>query len=1154
MDRIAPDTYRQPRAAKAPPIDLGASVLRHTEVAEVTLSPLENHLLQLVQEQQPYEVYTDDEGVNTVSNMLVAESGRTERIKAAIAKRLRLVHGRGDLEPDDPETSTGQLVWEAVLNAQTDATIAAYQNGDEQAARNLTEEFMVSVGLARLGAKMTVDVVPHIQHSFREADLLDTEECSFDQRYFIKLAQAGLAEHIVKVVKDMHGIVFNLPSADIGTEHLIDTRAFRAGLGKEINLSSDKDLFSKIDEYPDYPIIPKTEPLVYGTRAAVLAAAIAGSMAYSDHPDAEAAKQRLRNIAYCFLDNIWDALDKGEMLSQFEVDSDGLIEMLQVVATAYPDIAHTLGQEFDAIKSARSIQSPYRINNHANATLDKALADIVAGRGKYGAATEELAFHMSFDSDDCMRLIESGQLEVVLDNLDMFVGLSEEDMRALYHAGLHAKRASVIWVKKDSFPEGVVDYEEIAEHLIANGNLQFLIDHIPSDVDVNKKQVYDKAIENKSYAFIFLNASYFPEEIINIEQIVDGLIEIGRSHIIFTEKHLGRDIGISLDKTYVYQALTQAGEYSIVIANAESFPEGVVDFTHVWEQALIHQPVRALGERQQKQLSGLPLSREVLLDCLRTNSQSFATLAEVYKLTSGEAIPSLDTYIELFGRSGTIIPFTELEDLYQGTKISDRFTELGVTTVGVKGIDQLRSITTELTVKFVNEDVETLQLAMSSDTALAIYANILRYKESGFGRRDNEYLRYIIQERIKSIRSFPESRRGRYQPSQEYSIAYQGEEDVVRQSWTEDESNRYKRLLRQMTDASLRVQEPHPFSSQVKILGRLVADELAELQAKQAEDIASGIAPKAATESRAVAIAELNEILGDDEGQSSLRSLKDFKSNFSVLSKYRSLHDELSTSLFMFAMRRPPQGFDAEAFEYLFARIADANRLEPTVDDVAFVVDQVDHVINKEALSHYFADKQLAKKFGRMSSTATLQQALVREQSGKVRTKKLPMSFVAEPADAIAAKLSGQIADACWADQYDMTDEFPNFTTVTIRLNPGQKTEKMGGAFLLIDSQDEVTNERLLIIRGLNPVQNVINRLDVAEFYQAVTDYVKDLAEKDGKRAAIVIDGASGMAATNRPVLFNFLRNQATVMKRAKPGRASTTFNGYRVDESTYLL
>ena len=89
------------------------------------------------------------------------------------------------------------------------------------------------------------------------------------------------------------------------------------------------------------------------------------------------------------------------------------------------------------------------------------------------------------------------------------------------------------------------------------------------------------------------------------------------------------------------------------------------------------------------------------------------------------------------------------------------------------------------------------------------------------------------------------------------------------------------------------------------------------------------------------------------------------------------------------------------------------------------------------------------------------------------------MTFVAEGCDEFCKRLR------------NMTD----FTAVTIRQHPEGRHDRLVGAFMLIEGESYL-GEPLLIIRGLNPIENFINKVEVEEFYEAAISYVKNVAKK----------------------------------------------------------
>ena len=135
-----------------------------------------------------------------------------------------------------------------------------------------------------------------------------------------------------------------------------------------------------------------------------------------------------------------------------------------------------------------------------------------------------------------------------------------------------------------------------------------------------------------------------------------------------------------------------------------------------------------------------------------------------------------------------------------------------------------------------------------------------------------------------------------------------------------------------------------------------------------------------------------------------------------------------------------------------------------------------------------------------------------------------------------------------------MLKDYPNFSSITIVQDPGGTNERYVGAALLIETQS-AEGEKLLVVRGLNPLENTINRLSVSDFFGKFANWVKEIAAKDGRKAAIVVDTASGRSGTNRPVLYQSMAAFKTKAKKvALASNDDTKFNGYSIVDQCVLL
>lgn len=269
---------------------------------------------------------------------------------------------------------------------------------------------------------------------------------------------------------------------------------------------------------------------------------------------------------------------------------------------------------------------------------------------------------------------------------------------------------------------------------------------------------------------------------------------------------------------------------------------------------------------------------------------------------------------------------------------------------------------------------------------------------------------------------------------------------------------------------------------------------------------------------------------------------------FSVLASHGDVFaQDLRALVFWASLNvRPEQELDARE------KIATIKRGSHPVDTFSWAVDFIDHITNKEVLRQYFTDKQAAEAFKKLLNVKALEEELVRAQ--KQGTKgTAPFMFV--PQRNLLTEFSGHIADACWASKYDsMLEQFPNFSSMLIVSNPEDpRTMRFAGAAMLIET-NAADGTPLLVIRGLNPQQNVINSLQPKDFLDQVFAYLRPLAEKMGRKLAIVIDDHSGGSGTNRPVLFTHLSWRKARMQPVRLASSQdTSFNNYNITNVTYL-
>ncbi|MBP7807101.1 hypothetical protein KA047_01250 [Candidatus Saccharibacteria bacterium] len=322
----------------------------------------------------------------------------------------------------------------------------------------------------------------------------------------------------------------------------------------------------------------------------------------------------------------------------------------------------------------------------------------------------------------------------------------------------------------------------------------------------------------------------------------------------------------------------------------------------------------------------------------------------------------------------------------------------------------------------------------------------------------------------------------------------------------------------------------------LKLDQRVLKARLAEVpENKQAKLLAS-------IEAVNVQIAELRDTTQEELTQTSkvVRHLR-------VLSQYDDMKSPLRRALFTVTLMKYPN--EIQRVTDLLGKKPDDVKL----NDLDSMVEFVQHMTNQETWGPIAKAFELQKGFNRVLDIGAINENISRGKNlGNLG--KRTMKFI--PTREALMEFSGHIGDACWANTYhSIARQFPNFTSVIMVQNPETKHARLAGSAFLIEAMD-AKNEPVLIIRGLNPIQNVIEQLDEQDFLNSFSDYAREIAKKRGMKLAVVIDDHSGGSATNRPRLFTHmskvLKPQLQPIELAS--EPVTEFNGYDISDHTYLL
>ncbi len=217
------------------------------------------------------------------------------------------------------------------------------------------------------------------------------------------------------------------------------------------------------------------------------------------------------------------------------------------------------------------------------------------------------------------------------------------------------------------------------------------------------------------------------------------------------------------------------------------------------------------------------------------------------------------------------------------------------------------------------------------------------------------------------------------------------------------------------------------------------------------------------------------------------------------------------------------------------------------------MIDLFGHEITQEAYGNMFESQQSRIAIRELFNVQSLEHALAERAKGVQSTKSARIQFI--PSRGLLMELSGHIGDACWADEYpSIAEEFRNITSVLMVRHFDKHPPRMVGSMMLIETIDEKTGEEYVVIRGLNPIENFVNKTDIASFFDTVETYVNEIAMYRGKRVGLVIDTSYGRAGTNRPLLHAYMEKIKPNLRQVAVPQNSTTFNGYNISNRVYAL
>ena len=782
--------------------------------------------------------------------------------------------------------------------------------------------------------------------------------------------------------------------------------------------------------------------------------------------------------------------------------------------TEFPDI--TDQKLIELLASSNRVHELFRWGK--DIVNPKVLAEYLIGEGDYRTILYHPDRFDFIDKQDLYdRLVKSEEYGLVIDNRDQF---EQYDPKVMF----------TDLVAKGKFNIVVGSIKHFSEHLDAptmdNFAVGLLSTFTPETAAASVSRILDLKLEielprlgqllleQKQGKLLVTHRQNFPN--ISDVEIYDTLVERGSFDLI-----VGHSRTLNLESGQLFDLLIENSEFGLVQRNIPIFA-----------RQLTTETIELIAQNSS--------DLNYLVDSLTRAGISESTLPR-----------SLTLAIDIDGEFAVSELVSTITGILSGEEIQDEGLRLlGVTKVGEAGVEQLKAGLNKFTEKLMITGQIDIAQVRSNPVLQSTLMRLTRFDSSSFGRNDRQTFEALlakVQQRSNSgsVETITPSTVSVAMLDKEARATFEVSEDGASEWRTYvAQVKRAKDILKE--DGSLNMDELNLLLGEVELLvnGR-VEDTIAGTEKMRQKiaakpELADKLQPK--LEEQLALVESLRQI-----DRSTLMNFDTFFTHIQTLAPFKEMRGPIGTMMTVAALGQSGRRPDAEV------RVdKDGKPIAPTLDEVNEMADFVGRITNQETWGPLFGAMGESKAIDTILSIDALT-SNIRRAKTIAASGTMPLQLITT--NGLLMELSGHIGDACWASRYDsIAETFPNFSSVIMVQNAGTKHARMAGSSMLIEASS-ADGEPLLIIRGLNPIQNVITQLSTTEFLDSFIDYVKQMAAQSGRRVAMVIDDHSGGAGTNRPDLHEaMLARSASLPKAALNPNDLTTFNGYDISQKTYFV
>jgi len=448
----------------------------------------------------------------------------------------------------------------------------------------------------------------------------------------------------------------------------------------------------------------------------------------------------------------------------------------------------------------------------------------------------------------------------------------------------------------------------------------------------------------------------------------------------------------------------------------------------------------------------------------------------------------------------------------------------------IKSFADLRKYFRNLRSKILNKEEKIKFQDLDNGLTLNILESQFRFKESEWARAENEFM-----DLVKSALENKTKLDKEWKPSEVMQVATIDQEKMAAYEPTKAFLTKYFDLLNDWQIAERAREEG--MAGIDKFLKNLDFENKIQLAIENLQSAISQV-PEKAKKGLQNQIDQLQEV--------QKQKITDPQELVTRLSKVKELKNELRQLIIYMSFSADERIINENVLDY------SAQKGQTKFDEVSGFINSVDHLLVKETLNKLIKDKKVRKAIKNLFSVKALEQELSRWQNQDSRGTK-PMKWIASR--GLMAEFSGYMADACWTAQTNICIEFPNLTALILVQNPDDmKNERLAGATLILDAKT-TDGEDVMIVRGFNPQENIINQLQVEDFFEKTMDYLEEIARAKGvKKIIMPIGQRSGGSMTNRPAVATYLQKYKDAQKVTLASEPETEFNGYDILNSCRLI